>query len=697
MATFLTRCLIRLGMLLFVLTVCLGGRAYAQAPCPDTGSAGSFPAKCTKEIRILNNTSGPIYVVLQGSLENQAALNCDNGGDVWLQAALGNSSNCYVVKHNYHVYINPTTGIPKGQVASISVPWWSKRTSGADDLYVDWWRAARVFIFDDKQALNDSYALEAKNPQVQFAAGSPVVSCNQDAKIGKFCLPSELQIYQVTEEIGTQTPYQLNEYTFADVSAVVKDPQTDKYSGGKVIGLNQGYNVSNVDQVYLPLAIEPVRDPPNIGYMGTTISVTAFRKNLAAFAGTDAKGTNPTNWPIYNNPAAKNGALTYPKAGIRVPSMETVLNFYSTPYYFGGSLAPQKIPQIVPAAPPTLLKSVLTQWATCTKSGATNCAISGKVNWTPFYQSINQAFLASYATYLGNVAQNVCTSPAYLKQQAGSDPPVPANPYIFLRYIYGYVPFNAGCPAALLPSLDLPTVNSGSRVPVAYQQLEYNYSIPPTLPMTKWFNPYTQFIHGPVEEGGLGANAYAFSIDDHSSYLNNDGGNLPGGLIFAIGGSTNLPNTTQVPLPVPAANYNFGFGLSLGPAAPGGAAWAKYGVCSDVANVAFPLSDAAPPAIGVDPAITNFPCTITLQDTKNRNYQVTVKRAGTPPALIWPNFVSTPQKPVDTTVVSCAPTIENVVAPAQWCAFINETGQPTSAGPPAVPPVYSLSARGPLP
>ena len=60
-------------------------------------------------------------------------------------------------------------------------------------------------------------------------------------------------------------------------------------------------------------------------------------------------------------------------------------------------------------------------------------------------------------------------------------------------------------------------------------------------------------------------------------------------------------------------------------------------------------------------------------------------------------ITSTPQKPVDPTVVSCAPTIQNLVAAAEWWAFTNETALPSGAGPPAVPAVYSLSARSPLP
>jgi hypothetical protein len=155
--------------------------ANAQAQCPDNG--GPLPKACTKEIRILNNTGGKIYAILQASIQATDARNCTvadkGGGDSWLQAAFDDRSKCYSVTKDYYAYINPTTGIPAGGFASISVPWWSKRTPDAPDLYIDWWRGARVIFFDDQVALNDSYALLKGGKQVAFANKSPQVSCTK--------------------------------------------------------------------------------------------------------------------------------------------------------------------------------------------------------------------------------------------------------------------------------------------------------------------------------------------------------------------------------------------------------------------------------------------------------------------------------------------------------------------------------------
>ena len=94
------------------------GTAAAAAPCPDNGSI--LQANCTKEIRIWNNTPGPIYAVLVGVPQEAAALNCPfktGGGDVWLQAAFGDDTECYAVENTYYVFINPTTGIAAAGLA----------------------------------------------------------------------------------------------------------------------------------------------------------------------------------------------------------------------------------------------------------------------------------------------------------------------------------------------------------------------------------------------------------------------------------------------------------------------------------------------------------------------------------------------------------------------------------------------------
>src|SRR5438132_5117620 len=237
------RCMLWLGVIMLAAAGCYGanpGDAAAQGVCADDG--GSFPKACTKEIRIYNNTPGPIWAVLQGSIQLTDALNCTvaakGGGDVWLQAALGKTNDCFAVKNDYYAFIGPLSGLPKGTFASVKVPWWSKRTQGAPDRYIDWWRAGRVVIFDDPKALTEVYN-KGKGSPVAFAAGSPRPVCNKDIT-GNAC--DGLKIFQVTSGTGIDAhlPFQLNEFTFADV-AKVTDNGT---KGGNFIDFNQGYNVS---------------------------------------------------------------------------------------------------------------------------------------------------------------------------------------------------------------------------------------------------------------------------------------------------------------------------------------------------------------------------------------------------------------------------------------------------------------------
>jgi hypothetical protein len=314
----------RVATFLFLLVGCYASSVNAQAPhtCPDNASwkpPGS-PAGCTKEIRIYNNTEHPLYVLLQGSLEHQPASgNCPitptgGGGDVWLQKAL-DTTDCFAIANDYHVYINPITGIATKEFASINVPWWS-RTQGGPDQYVDWWRAARLFVFDDKAALDDSYTEDQKTP-VQFA--TPAVTCRGNTVEGKKDSCQAVEIYRVAPDspgqYNAQSPAQLTEFTFADIG--------DAEHNFSFNSLNQNYNVSAADQLYLPIAIERIAGdgkPADIGYVGTTVGAKDFRTAIEKFTGADKNPANPPNWPIYNNPRV-NGHKKYPNAGIRAPSI----------------------------------------------------------------------------------------------------------------------------------------------------------------------------------------------------------------------------------------------------------------------------------------------------------------------------------------------------------------------------------------
>jgi hypothetical protein len=658
------------------------GSAAAAAQCPDNNDKGqSWRADCTKEVRIVNNTPGTIYVILQASKQGFPALKCPVG-DLWLQNALGKFNQCFPVKNDYYVFINPGPGLAKGETLSINVPFWSKRATGAADTYVDWWRGARVFIFDDKVALNDAFAKLQGKPQVAFDGNSPRVVC-------KAGFPDNacrgIATWEVTADaaLGAQTPYQLNEFTFGNANPL-KDNNT---AGGEWTAFNQNYNVSNVDQVYLPIAIEPIRDPADIGYMGTTMTVGDFRKKLAAFA-FGKENPNPATdklvWPIYNNPKV-GGSRLYPDAGIRVPGANPVFAFYEdNPGTFKPPVPPDT-PIILPKDPPKLIKDMMTQWANCTKPNPLFCPQS------KMYKAVNEAFLDNYANYVAT-CNNI---PAWLKPLNGVTPLQPKLE-AFLAFVYGWVEFNVGCGNKPLPTVD--DAPAGSRVPIDYKiALQYNWENG-QLTKNQWFNPYVQLVHDDRKSGGLNANAYAFSIDDESAFLSNSGE----GLIFAVGGKAGLPNGTQVPPPLPAVYYWFDFQLSLAgpnPVLGETETWEKFGICSETADKPFPgkaMSENGGYAIGMDPAALkislNHACTVTLKDSKNRIYKLQILKANVPPAKIWPDFKPSTNKGFDPNVLAC-PSEAGVVGPEKWCQFIQEQAVPGNY---PTKPNYSLSTRAPL-
>ena len=672
---------------LFALVAGYAGSANAQAwhTCPDNPNWNppNSPAGCTKEIRIYNNfpkdpsdaDAGKIYVLLQGSLQqgHPSLGNCPvlpmlkGGGDVWLQRALNDATNCYQVTNNYYAYINPTSGIKPGEFVSVNVPWWSKGAPGEPDKYVDWWNGARVYIFDDKAALNDSYMI---NQQTPAKLATPGVTCKGNKVDGQSdsCLPKELGIFRVAPDsmgnYNPQSPAQLNEFTFADIG-----PQPDF----KTNSLNQNYNVSAVDQLYLPIAIERIASqgtPADIGYVGATNSAADFRDKMEKFTG--SKGDPTKNWPVYNNPTVK-GKKLYPDAGIRVPSTYNVLNFYANPSFFQAPL--QNEPLILPYSSgistlPAYVEHFMDQWKVCTK--ATD---NSKCPLFEVYQPINQVFLKSYKTYFDNSACKPI--PEFLKPDPLLDPLSPKL-ITFLSYVYGWVPFNFNCSAPDLPVRTMPPAQFGY-TPIDYIELQYNYNTDNVR--AQWFNPYTQFIHDP-KRGGLGATPYAFSIDDSLSVQNNPGD----GLILVVGGDHGLPNKNQVPPPVPVYDNWYDFVVGLGDPAPTHApAWASYQICKTGVITQFPSATPQGWNLGVNPKwTTTFPCTITLEDTAGKKYEIEVRKAGIPPNAIWPPFTpGIAPLNFDPNVISC-PSGAN----AQWCKNgVNETANPN------VKPPFIISLR----
>jgi hypothetical protein len=686
--------------------------------CTDS----SFPAQCTKTIVIYNNYDYPIYPVIQGTLEQgpgQNSVTCPHG-DSWLQAAFGDVVNCYATAYNYLIYVNGIAGIPKHEHASINLPWWSKRaTINADpnpDVYIDWWNGARIYIFDDQNAVNDSYVTDHLRP-VQLTGSSPMVSC---AKSDPESVCKSTPVFQTcvagtvngvptdcvagTNAIKAETPQQLNEYTLASV---------DRVEG--LTNFNVNYNVSNVDQVYLPVAMEPMRFanrfenlPTNTpGYLGTTLSVGDLRKRLMAFTGATGQPDdpqNPTMWPIYTvQKDPMTGKLLYPLAGIRVPGAANVFNFLAQPGEKKLTPSPNcAAPGCIPTTSNSnwsgtkLVDGMISQWMTCTTSPtATNCPLSG------IYSDVNQAFVTDYAQYFAKCGASF---PAWLAPVPNTNLP---NLYAFLQFVYGWVPFNSAC-----AGIELPT----GAIPREYIRLSDNFQqVRGTPPATGQaiFNPYAQLVHAapsgtPPVPFGLDAAAYAYSIDDQSSFLS-----YPGvGLIFAVGGEVGLPNPNKYIFPPPLDPEHdiqviLGAPDLLVPMRP---AWEAYSIC--------PLDPTAPPTtkftkpsptdanggqrfnVPTDvPQIWRYPCYLTISDAANKVYQIELIKT-----LPWPPFNNVMNNGgFDHSVLRCptpnvpkyTPVPGNANDPNNWCGATSEVANPTGTMTNALR--YELDLRPPEP
>ena len=588
----------------FLLLASLAGTANAQIVPPPT-----CPSKdCSKVITFYNNNptaSGVrIFPVIQAGIQNP---------DPWLQALFNDNTKTYAETHYSRAYINPVNGIPPGGHVSVTVPWYSKLANDVDQ-YADWYNGCRVYFFDSVEALSAAHAAD-KNSPLSVTAGSPVVSCANCAE--------PVAIFKDTLAIPPNIPFQLVEYTFADIDTVGKPFIRD---------LNVGYNISYLDQIYLPLALAPCRtepcnspDPSAFGYLGTTKALNDFRSTLTKFSDTEG-------WPRYNAPLddAKRPRLpgTYNVLVDRVNVIEKQMPSEFTP-------------------PGLSVKNLIDQWAVCTS----NTANANNCPEFQTYQEINNFFKANYNVYKGANTMTQCTQGAPYYPS-----PATLTTLNIMPYVYGWVPFNSGCGPAFNP-LENPKGNQvfAQALFDYIHILQYNYK---TVKLKQQrFNPFVNLVHGE-----LGANGYAFSVDDAISFENHPGE----GLIIAIGGANGLPNPQPV---APPPDYTTDFQVNLGDSkAQNRPLWKSYGVCKDVADTDFPpLAPNATvdaPKIIVDTTAyqisASHPCTITVTDATNSRYQFTIKMA-----VPWPTY--TKLTGFDPNVLTCVNKNDD------WCTNINET------------------------
>jgi hypothetical protein len=614
----------------FLLLAGLAGTANAEirppvCPGPD----------CRKVITFYNNTNHPVFVVIQAGIQNP---------DPWLQALFNDNTRSYAETHYSRAYIDPVNGIPPGSHVSVTVPWYSQLRNDTD-TYVDWYNGGRVVIFDSKQALDAAHAADLQHP-LSTIANSPIVTCDT--------CEQPLRIYKDSVAFKETIPLQLVEYTFADV---LTPPGRTPF----IEGLNINYNISYLDQIYLPVALAPCRTEPcngtdsrAIGYLGTIQKLEDFRASLRTFSTMEG-------WPRYT--------CRPPDQCLDDASRPRLPGAYNVFVDRVNVIEKHQPSRFTP--PGRSVTNMIAQWKTCIDGDRIKCP------QYLLYQKLNTFFTNNYRAYNNKmVTARDCPK---IKDPLYYPVPKTLTPLNIMPYVYGWAAFNSGCLASFNALAKTPGPPTFNEVLYDYiHDLQYNYLDPVVEknPQQR-FNPFVDLVHGQLK-----ANSYAFSVDDNAAYLN-----APGqGLIITIGGKTGLPNANPIK---PKANFKFDFQVNLGDSiAAHVPRWKQFGVCQDFADrdFPFPVNNVDAPIIIVDSVANQIsqgkPCTITVTDDLARKYQFQVRMR-----VPWPPWNG---QGFDPQVVRCVNRGDG------WCEdrlgnkFINETAKKR-------PAEFILFARAPLP
>ena len=433
--------------------VTITATAVDAASVPGTPITIVVSAIPVKVLEIFNNSTETIWPVIETPIQ---------GVDFWMQAQFAynkvqRDANPFKTTKQYRVYVNPgaSGGVPAGQSVFISVPFYTNLVAApvggsAENQYADWFDAMRVYIYDDWNSLNaNGYSKDTVIPTYSTA-----LTCLPGSTA---CSPGvPFPVYAAAKGLELSDPAQLTEYTFCDVL-------TPAVAGAFPIDCTHvDYDISSVDQVYLPVAMEPYGNNL-VGWNGSDKSVTDFRSILNDFAAT-------FNWPKYLG--------TPPYDITLMPRLPGAYNIMIG----NQSLTPNQ----------AFIAGQLTQnWL-------------ANVGSAPDYVTVDALFRANYEYY-----KTICATPT------------PLTTLYLLQHVYGWVPFN-DCGATTIGN-DLKSTPTTPLVPAfngdyeeaanAYQRMQYSGP----------FNPYVTLIHNLAY---LKSQMYAYSIDDAVGNMNEIGNGI---------------------------------------------------------------------------------------------------------------------------------------------------------------------------
>lgn len=478
-----------------------------------TGTAQTVP---TMTIQIYNNSASySIYPVLSTGAHLV---------DTWMQAQFNVpqsqlGDNPYPTPDTFRLYFNPTgAGIPPNGSITVTLPLYTQLVPNGQvnpkspNQYIDWWNGGRITLYASPyadgappKALTQNYTARPSQTIVVPVAGAALPTCPA-------CQRAPEIFKDTGGELPSNDPAQITEYTLGAID-MTKDPY-------KLDVRNVDYDVSYVDNAYLPAAMEPYNNPV-VGWIGTTQDIDTFRagiqKFLAAFQG----------WPQYID----NQGETI----LKLPSALHIMQDQT-------SLTPQPWP------PVDNMKSL---WKNCMAGGTDPICTN--------IRDVNDLFKANYlnyATNYGGAFKGSCD------QTKAPDPPT-LDDSAMLAYVYAWTPFNANCTAQTNLLEDTPGYQDNNYA--GYQKVKAEFDELNNWP-TGEFNPYVQLIHDPRYLNTQ--YAYAYSVDDAVGNMQTTGD----GLIIAVGGTRGLPNPNPATSPI---HVPFGW------AASNAVRFVKYGVCTD--------------------------------------------------------------------------------------------------------------------
>jgi hypothetical protein len=574
--------------------------ARAQVESCDKPSSGTVPVKI---VNIKNNSGVPIYVVLETAKQDLLDQN-NRQHDRWLQAEFNDLVGTYASTYIYRAYVNPQNGITNGKSVSVKIPFYTQLESTPDpkkpDQYIDWWRALRIHVYNDPGAITNAYKTDTNSAnavKISAPSGASVPTCPA-------CF-APLVVYRDQrgeDEHGLSLPSidpsQLLEFTFAIV------PEFDP-AFPKALKIDHGfvdYDISSVDQVYLPVAMDPVNNP-FIGWIGSVLGQGVFHDRLDSFQ-------KDFKWPKYKWPDYVTN-----KDNIRLPGSFNVMNEIAHP-----GAPPPFEPSGAAIKDLAVVQKMEKLWDEC-------CGADWPSKPCQKPSASSNTCDTATAAKMGQVAE--LFEKNYKRYTELCGPSILLTRDQMMANVYGWVPFKTkSCGGVELNKTPGIGGEAGYRkIQKAYVELQYKS--PPNLTGFGDFNRYVELIH---DAKYLHSGEYAFSIDDAAGNMLEVGD----GINITVGGVDGLGNTN------PYDPWRF-FLFNAGAARETGPVWTKYRVCTalDGENCSslppdrcMKESDRSKGFIGyagIKIGAVECPCVIVLQDSNGSLYKTKVERLPEPP------------------------------------------------------------------